>query len=204
MEIKTRNMNHNEEEQLPPAAALSLSLPFTQFPSSLPPSSQPPLGSSLPLAVQSAAVALSFRLCFRLFVFVGTKLPQSNLSLKECSMAYSQRRDFLFCNYCGTMLNMESKFVTCPLCKFKRNAKEVAGKEISYTVTAEDIRRELGLSLFDTGEDNNKVQWSKVKKACEKCQNPEMHYTTRQTRSADEGQTTHYLCPRCGYQCQES
>ncbi|TXG68765.1 hypothetical protein EZV62_003700 [Acer yangbiense] len=95
-------------------------------------------------------------------------------------MAYSQRRDFLFCNYCGTMLNMESKFVTCPLCKFKRNTKEVAGKEISYTVTAEDIRRELGLSLFDTGEDNNKVQWSKVKKACEKCQNPEMHYTTRQ------------------------
>ncbi|KAK2633644.1 hypothetical protein Ddye_032803 [Dipteronia dyeriana] len=119
-------------------------------------------------------------------------------------MAYSQRRDFLFCNYCGTMLNMESKFVRCPLCKFKRNAKEVVGKEISYTVTAEDIRRELGLSLFDAGEDNNIVQWSKVKKACEKCQNPEMHYTTRQTRSADEGQTTHYLCPRCGYQCQES
>ncbi|KAK3226885.1 hypothetical protein Dsin_006747 [Dipteronia sinensis] len=119
-------------------------------------------------------------------------------------MAYSQKRDFLFCNYCGTMLNMESIFVTCPLCKFKRNAKEVAGKEISYTVTAEDIRRELGLSLFDAGEDNNEVQWSKVKKACEKCQNPEMHYTTRQTRSADEGQTTHYLCPRCGYQCQES
>ncbi|KAK2633640.1 hypothetical protein Ddye_032799 [Dipteronia dyeriana] len=44
----------------------------------------------------------------------------------------------------------------------------------------QDIRRESGLSLFDAGEDNNKVQWSKVKKACEKCQNPEMHYTTRQ------------------------
>ncbi|XP_031283205.1 DNA-directed RNA polymerase I subunit RPA12 [Pistacia vera] len=120
-------------------------------------------------------------------------------------MACSQRRDFMFCNFCGTMLSLEPKYATCPLCKFKRNAKEVADKEICYTVTAEDIRRELGISLFDKGDSgDNSVQWSKVKKTCEKCQNPEMHYSTRQTRSADEGQTTHYLCPRCGFQCQES
>ncbi|KAK0598287.1 hypothetical protein LWI29_033298 [Acer saccharum] len=71
------------------------------------------------------------------FVCICTKLPQSNLSLKECSMVYSRGCDFSFCNYCGKMLNMESKFVTCPLCKFKRNTKEVASIEISYTVTAE-------------------------------------------------------------------
>lgn len=38
-------------------------------------------------------------------------------------MAYSQGRNFLFCNYCGTMLTMEAMFVACPLCKFKRNAE---------------------------------------------------------------------------------
>ena len=49
-------------------------------------------------------------------------------------MAYSQRRDFLFCNYCGTMLNMESKFVMCPLCKFKRNTKGIAVEHLVVAI----------------------------------------------------------------------
>ncbi|KAJ4702152.1 DNA-directed RNA polymerase subunit [Melia azedarach] len=122
-------------------------------------------------------------------------------------MADPLGRDFLFCKFCGAMMCSESNYIVCPLCKFKRNIEEVADRKISYTITAEDIRRELGISLFDqikADKGDDKLQLSKVKRTCEKCQNLEMYYTTRQTRSADEGQTTYYTCPRCGHKCTES
>jgi DNA-directed RNA polymerase I subunit RPA12 len=36
-----------------------------------------------------------------------------------------------------------------------------------------------------------------VERKCPKCGNDEMTYTTQQTRSADEGQTVFYTCPKC-------
>ncbi|KAK1553755.1 hypothetical protein Q3G72_003142 [Acer saccharum] len=80
------------------------------------------------LALTPDIVKGSQALGFRLYLY---KAASINLSLKERSMAYSQGCDFLFCNYCGTMLYMESKFVTCTLCKFKRNAK---GSDISVNL----------------------------------------------------------------------
>ncbi|ESQ27949.1 hypothetical protein EUTSA_v10019327mg [Eutrema salsugineum] len=118
-------------------------------------------------------------------------------------MEKSRESGFLFCNLCGTMLILKSATsAECPLCQTTRNAKEIIGKEIAYTVSAEDIRRELGISLFGekTQED---AELPKIKKACEKCQHPELVYTTRQTRSADEGQTTYYTCPNCSHRFTE-
>lgn len=111
-------------------------------------------------------------------------------------MSYSHARDFLFCELCGTMLSFNStKYAQCPQCKFKRSVKEISGREISYTVTAEDIRRELGISLI--GE--QKVTLTKAKKKCDICPNEECYYYTMQMRSADEGQTTFYRCTKCGH-----
>ncbi len=38
-----------------------------------------------------------------------------------------------------------------------------------------------------------------VKEECPKCKNPTMEYYTMQLRSADEGQTVFYECPKCGH-----
>uniref|UniRef100_I1PEY5 DNA-directed RNA polymerase subunit n=1 Tax=Oryza glaberrima TaxID=4538 RepID=I1PEY5_ORYGL len=53
-------------------------------------------------------------------------------------MAFWQARDFLFCGVCGTLLKFDSvRSASCPLCGFKRKAKDIEGKETRYTVTAE-------------------------------------------------------------------
>ncbi|KAM6552912.1 hypothetical protein CsatB_013674 [Cannabis sativa] len=116
-------------------------------------------------------------------------------------MAYSRGRDFMFCDLCGTMLVMKSaRYAECPSCQFRRKAKDILGREISYTVTAEDIKRELGISQIS----EEKVELSKIKKKCEKCGNDEASYYTRQMRSADEGQTTFYTCTKCLHQFQDN
>ncbi|KAG2303369.1 hypothetical protein Bca52824_032020 [Brassica carinata] len=125
------------------------------------------------------------------------------MSEKLVVMQKSRESSFLFCDMCSTMLVLKSsKYAECPLCKTTRNAQEIIGKDIAYVVSDEDIRRELGISLFGekTQED---TELPKIKKACEKCQHPELVYTTRQTRSADEGQTTYYTCPNCGHRFTE-
>ncbi|WFD05916.1 DNA-directed RNA polymerase I core subunit rpa12 [Malassezia vespertilionis] len=38
-----------------------------------------------------------------------------------------------------------------------------------------------------------------IKEKCPGCGNEEMNYHTLQLRSADEGSTVFYDCPRCGY-----
>ncbi|XP_030453654.1 uncharacterized protein LOC115675190 [Syzygium oleosum] len=109
-------------------------------------------------------------------------------------MARSRDRDFLFCDLCGTMLTLSSvKFAKCPLCNFKRSTKDIAGREIKYRVTAQDIRRELGMSTFSEGT----LQLATINRKCEKCGNDEFEYTRKQMRSADEGQTTFLTCTKC-------
>ncbi|KAK2445515.1 DNA-directed RNA polymerase I subunit RPA12 [Trifolium repens] len=115
--------------------------------------------------------------------------------------SYSRNRDFLFCHLCGTMLDFPSvKYAQCPLCKTKKNMKEIQGKEISYTISAEEIRRELGINLI--GE--QQVKRNKVNRTCEKCGHGEAAYYTQQIRSMDEGQTTFYTCTNCSHQYQEN
>ncbi|XXG40948.1 hypothetical protein AAC387_Pa01g1531 [Persea americana] len=93
------------------------------------------------------------------------------------------------------------KYAKCPGCQLKRDVKEIAGKATSYTVTAEDIRRELNLEPFvqldKTSIEEAGVQRAVVNEACPQCNHPQLEYYTKQLRSADEGQTVFYECPKC-------
>ncbi|CAN6303823.1 unnamed protein product [Urochloa humidicola] len=118
-------------------------------------------------------------------------------------MVFWQARDFLFCGVCGTLLTFDSiRSASCPLCGFKRMAKEIEGKETRYTVTAEDIRRELKIEPFVTLESSMQevvVQRPVVSKTCPSCNHSKAEFYTRQMRSADEGETTFYECTECKY-----
>ncbi|CAN0927240.1 DNA-directed RNA polymerase I subunit RPA12 [Linum grandiflorum] len=112
-------------------------------------------------------------------------------------MKSERRGDFMFCNHCGTMMVLSSgDQVECPLCKSCKKGKGVIGQEISYTVSAEDIRKDLGISHF---EGKMEVKDMEINKQCEKCSNTKLKFSTRQMRSADEGQTTFYHCSVCSH-----
>ncbi|XP_066328443.1 uncharacterized protein [Miscanthus floridulus] len=114
-------------------------------------------------------------------------------------MAFWQARDFLFCGVCGTLLTFDSvRSASCPLCGFKRDAKEIEGKQIQYTMTAEDIRRGL-----KTPTEDIVVQRPLTNKSCKNCDHPEAEYYSLQMRSADEGETIFYTCTKCGLNFKE-
>uniref|UniRef100_A0ACD5WDU4 Uncharacterized protein n=2 Tax=Avena sativa TaxID=4498 RepID=A0ACD5WDU4_AVESA len=116
-------------------------------------------------------------------------------------MASWQARGFLFCGVCGTLLNLDSiHCASCPLCGFKRMAKDMEDKETRYSLDAEDIRRELKIQPFV----DVVVQKAVVDATCPKCMHPQLEYYQKQLRSADEGATTFYECPKCSHTFNEN
>ncbi|KAF8390419.1 hypothetical protein HHK36_024945 [Tetracentron sinense] len=65
----------------------------------------------------------------------------------------------------------------------------------------QDIRRELNIEPFvqvdGTNTDEGVVKRAVVTEPCPRCRNPQLEYYTKQLRSADEGQTVFYECPKC-------
>lgn len=60
-------------------------------------------------------------------------------------------------------------------------------------MTAEDIRRGLKTQTEDVVG-----QRPVTNKACPKCDHPKAEFYNIQMRSADEGETTFYMCKGCG------
>jgi len=58
-------------------------------------------------------------------------------------------------------------------------------------------RQLVSNTLGDT--DGKAVEQATIKEKCPGCGNEEMNFHTLQLRSADEGTTVFYDCPKCGY-----
>ena len=109
-----------------------------------------------------------------------------------------------FCSVCGAILPLPiSTFnsIECKLCHASFNIGSIEGNTIhsfkNYNQhklkSVDEIEREKLLENVAT--DHGPV----VKRECSKCHHKKMTYTTRQTRSADEGQTVFYTCLKCHF-----
>ncbi|KAH6796707.1 TFIIB zinc-binding protein [Perilla frutescens var. hirtella] len=103
------------------------------------------------------------------------------------------------------MLSFDSpKYARCPLCNSQKRLKEMKDKVIRYTISAEDMRRELGVSSLEAIEEERELKQMDYNAKCKACQHLGLAYVARQIRSADEGQTIFYTCPVCAHKQTEN
>ncbi|CAF1148165.1 unnamed protein product [Adineta ricciae] len=102
-----------------------------------------------------------------------------------------------FCPACGTILPLPdgSSMIQCLLCRKIQDISVFHGAQSTVHVDFRSTRDERKES--DAGDT---VEGTMIQRKCPRCGNDEMAFTTRQLRSADEGQTVFYLCPKCSFQ----
>jgi len=109
-----------------------------------------------------------------------------------------------FCDDCGSILPLPTgETLACKICKLQVNTAADAEAEVTYIIPFNE------LDAYTRGRDpaaagDAAPSGPLAEKVCPRCGNPEMSYATAQLRSADEGQTIFYTCPKCSYKFSEN
>jgi len=119
-----------------------------------------------------------------------------------------------FCSTCGSILPLTSQNLDssqCIVCEAYIDRTELG--EISYVVHFNDpdvYSKERGISGKKVSGGKGKkskeaqAEGPMVDRDCRECGNKQMSYATLQLRSADEGQTVFYTCPKCKFKESEN
>lgn len=137
----------------------------------------------------------------------------------------------MFCTDCGNLLETNTSrktYLTCEVCGAQNKGRQYFNGDlvavrhahnISDTQTdtsAKKIVTHSKPSAFpstlrtrlrsDVQEvDEGAIQTDAIiDRACEKCGHPQTRYYTQQLRSADEGTTVFYTCPKCSHKWNEN
>uniref|UniRef100_A0A0B7A2Z9 DNA-directed RNA polymerase subunit n=1 Tax=Arion vulgaris TaxID=1028688 RepID=A0A0B7A2Z9_9EUPU len=115
--------------------------------------------------------------------------------------------DLQFCPVCGSILpvpGLEQGVVSCGRCPFQRYAKDYADIVEEFTIHFNSPKKKHKKKSDEETETVTNVvpefNGPTVDRQCPRCHHDTMTYTTRQTRSADEGQTVFYSCVSCKFQ----
>eukprot|EP00828_Plagiopyla_frontata_P010640 TRINITY_DN15711_c0_g1_i2.p2 TRINITY_DN15711_c0_g1~~TRINITY_DN15711_c0_g1_i2.p2 ORF type:complete len:127 (-),score=18.97 TRINITY_DN15711_c0_g1_i2:90-470(-) len=110
-----------------------------------------------------------------------------------------------FCQQCGNILELPlaSNYIECQKCGYKQ---DVATYQSQIIVSKKEYKeKKQWLEQYNqefssfTDEQESNIKGAKVKQECPNCQYGELYFYTMQLRSADEGQTIFYECPKCGH-----
>ncbi|EMF09707.1 uncharacterized protein SEPMUDRAFT_16755, partial [Sphaerulina musiva SO2202] len=109
----------------------------------------------------------------------------------------------VFCTDCGNLLHSNTgrkEYIACDVCGMqnKDTSSKVVITHSKPSAFPSALRTRLRSDVQEVSE-SDMQDAATINLPCERCGHPEVKFYSRQLRSADEGSTIFYTCPKCAY-----